>query len=272
MSTAELDVYGLHKEFQDTEHGQVLADQVRYERYKPDGVTNERWVEVLGADVNNLQHMPLTWGLAKDMIRGLRDSRPGYLDEHEELLIEVAAIIHDRGEAVVTDVTYSEKTDELEAAEQEVLTGMVDESHEIVKEAAHTVVFDRGGNKLSRIFNTIERVGYMRTALRAARHIQNGTAPDCEAGLRWIVADVFGNHPEVLLERAAEYPPVQQYLYGVMDEITAAFGVVRRGTFGNYDPSQKPDKIIAFYNNAATWERHIAQFGEYATPLILSND
>lgn len=257
-SPHEIDVFTLHREFAATEYGQILAEQVRYERYKPEFVSNERWIELLGADVNNLSHMPLTWGLTRDMIRGLRAYHPGLLDERQELLLEIGAIIHDRGEAIVTDITYSEKTAEDEAFEQDVLTTMVDDSHDLVREAAEVVVFDREGkNELSKIFNTIERVGYVRTALRAARHVRDGTAADAEAGLRWIIADVFGNHPQELISRASQYVPVNNYIIAMMDEITAAFNVVGQEDFENYEPDQKSAKLLAFQDNARIWQQFV---------------
>lgn len=259
----EINVFELHREFSSTQHGQVLAEQVRYERYKPDAVSNERWVDLLGADVNNLAHMHLTWGLTRDMIRGLRISHPGMLDERQELLLEIGAIIHDRGEAIVTDITYSDKTAKDEALEQDVLISMVGASHDLVREAAETVVFDREGNsELGNIFNTIERVGYVRTALRAARHVHEGTAPDAEAGLRWIIADVFGNHPQELLNRAGQYMPVDSYMTAMVDEITAAFNLVRPDDFENYEPDQRPVKIAAFVDSANAWKQFLAQNGE----------
>ena len=156
-SEANLDIMALHREFAETEHGLQLAGQVRYERYKPDGVSYARWIEILGVDVNNLGHMQLTWGLSRDMNRQLRIQQPGFLDEHDEKMLEVMAIIHDRGEAVVGDVNFGEKSEEFEAAEREALAGMVDGSHQLIQEAALLLDTD---SKLGLVFNSVERVIY----------------------------------------------------------------------------------------------------------------
>ncbi len=65
--TLRSDFLDIHLSFAETIHGQKLAENVRYERYKPDDVTNQRWVELLGADVNNLTHLTLTYGLTRSL-------------------------------------------------------------------------------------------------------------------------------------------------------------------------------------------------------------
>ena len=251
---AEPDLFDIHRSFAGTELGQKLAGQVRYDRYKPDEVSNERWTELLGADVNNLTHMPLTYGLTRNFIRALQDSQPGFLADGEEQLLQTAALIHDWGESVVGDITYSDKTEDDEAEERRQLDFILDEfsAHDaeevksLIKQAAAEIIFSPA-SRLGHVFNTVERVGYMRTALRAAKHVLDGTAPDCEDGFRWIVADVMGNHPVELIKRVDTYLPVRTYLMNVRVDIAKAFTVVEDQTFRMY-PSfeQQRDKVKAF--------------------------
>ncbi len=246
----------IHRAFSETEFGQTLADQVRYDRYKPADVTNERWVELLGADVGNLTHLPLTFGLTRDFITQLRQSQPGFLDEGEESVLQTAALIHDWAEAVVGDITYSDKSDEDEVEERNQLAGIIDklednspELRELIDRALEEVVFTPD-TKLGQVFNTVERVGYVRTALRASQHVLESSAPDCEEGLRWIVADVFGNHPEALIERSFVYAPVKKYLLAKKDEISLAFRIVGPETFENYPTEdQRKLKEYLFYKS-----------------------
>jgi len=244
----------LHHAFAATEHGQKLASQVRYDRYKPEDVSNERWVELLGADVNNLTHMPLTYGLTQDMIRQLDLSHPGLLNDGEKDELRVAALIHDWAEALVGDITYSDKTSSDEEEERLQFGSLLsafegenaaDMSH-LIANAADKIVFDPN-SKLGQIFNTVERVGYVRTAIRASKHVRSGDAADCEEGLKWLVADVFGNHIEVLLERLGNYMPVYNYLSNQVDDIKKAFQVVTDDVFANYPVEQQGIKRDAFY-------------------------
>ena len=248
------DLFDIHRAFAETEYGQTLAAKVRYERYKPADVSNERWAELLGADVNNLTHMPLTYGLTRSMVHALRESQPGFLTTNEEQLLLTAALIHDWGEALVGDITYSDKTADDEIEESRQLDSILNEfsAHEaaevqdLIAQAKAEVIFSPE-SRLGHVFNTVERVGYMRTALRAAKHVLAGTAPDCEDGFRWIVADVMGNHPVELIKRVDTYLPVRTYLMNVRVDIARAFTVVEDQTFRMY-PSfeQQRDKVQAF--------------------------
>jgi hypothetical protein len=211
---------GIYESFAETEPGMLLASRIRYERYKPVDVSDARWQELLGADVNNLKHALLTRNLTRSMLSHLRVDRPQLLSENEGDILEVMAFIHDFGEGVGIDITYSDKTEDDSKKEMLDLKDLLDKyygesSPEIatLMEDAFDVLDgnDFSGlnvNKLGKIFNTVERVGYLRTALRAAKHIEDGTAPDCEDGFSWIIADVFGNQLGALIERAREYPCV----------------------------------------------------------------
>lgn len=244
----------VHHAFSATDLGIVLAGQVRYERYKPPEVSNDRWVEVLGADVNNLTHLTLTRGLTRDFAKQARTNQPDLLNTHEELVLEAAALIHDWAEAVVGDITYSDKTTEHENEEIRQLETILNQfsgsdyetTRDLIGQAAAEVVFNPD-SKLGHIFNTIERVGYVRTALRASRHVLNNTAPDCAEGLRWIVADVFGNHITALLERVSDYAPVHSYLVNTRIDIANAFTVVAPRSFSYYEPDQQKPKEDAFH-------------------------
>lgn len=250
----------IHHSFAETDFGKTLASKVRYERYKPAGVTNERWTELLGADVGNLSHLQLTYGLTKSMNKHLQETQPGLLDQEEEELLKTAALIHDWGEAIVGDISYSDKTEEDEVEEREQLSIILDQHtdnkapqmKELIEGAANNVVFNPD-SKLGHIFNTVERIGYMRTGLRAGYHIQHGNAADCEHGLRWLVADVFGNIPPELLKRSATYIPVRDYLDSQSAEISRTFGLVHPETFENYLPEQREAKIAAFYSSRSAW-------------------
>jgi len=251
----------IHKEFEKTDFGKTLAGRVRYERYKPTNVSNERWVDLLGADVNNLTHLALTYGLAQDFIRVLQILQPGYLTSEDEQLLQVAALIHDWAESIVGDISFGDKTanDELEeqAAFETHLASFYNGDTTLINKARTEVVFDHTGEeKLGRVFNAIERVGYLRTALRAGSHIVRGDASDCEEGLRWLVADVLSQQPGPLIAYSGALPPVRQYLINQYEQISRMFDIVAsdEGVFENYPPEQRAAKKSQFKQSYVAWK------------------
>ena len=254
------DVFAIHEAFAATVHGEVLADKIRYEKYNLAHLTNEEWVGLLGSDVNNLTHMPLTCGLAKSFIH--ETERIGYprLDEAEQLLLQVAAIIHDQGESIVGDISFGDKTEADEVEErlqfernlEAFCPGASFEMKKVIIQARDEVAFD-ATTKLGRIFNAIERVGYVRTALRASSHAQNETISVATPGLRWIVADVFSNQPVKLIEYTSDYPAVRNYLLAQQDKIKVAFNLVRPEDFDNYVTNAET-KRTQFNEGFAAWQ------------------
>ena len=192
----------IHRAFAVTEHGQKLARSTRYDRYKPDGITNEKWERVLGVDVNNLKHLQLTYGLTRRFIE--YTANPSRLwqkavsaqaqftpEEQEDLLL--AATVHDWAEAVVGDKMFDLKTRAEEDEELAVLQTMVqnlyrrEEAQVIIlriDNVINTVIKDRN-TKLGRAFNAIERVGYLRTALRAWQKSREADE-ELRTGLQWL--------------------------------------------------------------------------------------
>lgn len=227
----------LHRVFSATEHGDRLAQQVRFERYKLPETTNEQWINLLGADVNNLQHMPLTTGLTRDFIGRFNDrieSRPqptAKISEEQAQLLCLTAMTHDWGESVLGDSTY-DHAGTTKVAEKQAVTDII-QSLPLARNldfysrinAAKEIVFDSSSH-LGRIFNTIERVGYMRTALHAAHHARSGSLPQNTNGLLWLTENVLGNQVSELVDRAEEFPPVFDYLTVMSGAIHGAFEIV----------------------------------------------
>ena len=247
----------IHHSFAVTDLGEKLGAQVRYERYKPDEVTNERWVELLGADVNNLDHLPLTYGLTRVFVSKLREKHPGLLNEHEEQVLQTAALVHDWAEVIVGDISYSEKTEEDEAKEHQHLFELASRFSEgplgeLIDEAVCDVVF-APESKLGHIFNTVERTGYLRTGIRASQHVISKTDLDCEAGFRWIVADVLGNQQVPLLDRSSTYKPLEDYLKKQTPAISRAFEIISVEVFENYPVQERNTRLENFNQSYDAW-------------------
>ncbi len=256
-STSQPRLMDIHRAFSTTHLGQALGEQVRYERYKPHDVSNQRWIELLGADVGNLSHLPLTYGLTRSFVNQLNQHQPGFIDTPEESVLHTAALIHDWAEAIVGDITYSDKTEEDENEERVQLFSILEKIEDIDPEIREFInrameeVLVKSDTKLSHMFNTVERVGYLRTALRAGKHVIDQTAPDCVEGFKWIVADVFGNHPSELIERASKYVPVKNYLTAVQEDILNVFSIVEPYVFDYYAVEQREIKRDLFYQAQA---------------------
>ena len=256
----------IHEKFEQTDFGKTLAGRVRYDRYKPKDVSNERWVELLGADVNNLTHLTLTYGLAQDFIRTAQTLQPDFLSSEDEQLLQVAALIHDWAESIVGDISFGDKTanDEIEeqAAFEANLASFYKSDLTLINKARTEIVFDHTGkNKLGKVFNAIERVGYLRTALRAGDHIIRGDAMDCDDGLRWLVADVLSQQPKSLIAYAETLQPVGQYLVNQQDKISLMFEIVATSddVFANYPPDQREAKRRQFSESLQAWLQYNQQ-------------
>ncbi|MBX4201334.1 hypothetical protein KW803_00350 [Candidatus Saccharibacteria bacterium] len=255
MSETIYSNYGhLHAAFAETEYGQHLSQQTRWERYKPAGVSPQRWRELLGVDVNNLGHLQLSGNLTRVFIGEMDKSRPGYFNLEDKIVLEVAAYTHDWPESIVGDTNYHLKStihdDEEKAVFIQNLKAFYPdcspEMEIIINRAVEEVIYAHDGEGLARAFNVIERVGYVRTALRATDKVVHGTASDCESSMRQLVGDAFSVHISALMGLTDEFPPVEQYLRNQHELISAGFGLVDEEAFANLHS----DGVRAKFQNA----------------------
>jgi 5'-deoxynucleotidase YfbR-like HD superfamily hydrolase len=147
-----------------------LTSEVRYERFM-DGETKEQWVHLLGPDVLFATH-PL---VAREIVDEYL-SHDTTLSEQERTDLQITALIHDWGELKINgdgigDVSYSHKTAAHEREETRMFYRVTDAvENEFVRDyfrtLYETIVLDRT-TQLGAIFNATERIGYLRTALRA---------------------------------------------------------------------------------------------------------
>ncbi|HMI09772.1 MAG TPA: hypothetical protein VK497_05260 [Candidatus Saccharimonadales bacterium] len=79
------------------------------------------------------------------------------------------------------------------AFEQNVTQFYQGKDFELVDQARREIVFDHE-SKLGELLNAIERIGYLRTALRAHEILQIGVSDfELAEGLEWLVFDVLSN-------------------------------------------------------------------------------
>jgi len=264
------EIYEIHKSFAETEFGEKLSENVRYDKYRPNHISKLEWAQLLGADVNNLTHMPLTYGIARAFINDARNSQPDLLNDQEEKLLLIAAISHDWAESITSDISFGDKTatddDEEQAAFERNLASFYEgEDFELVDQARREIVFDHD-SKLGELLNAIERIGYLRTALRANQLLNEGIEDtELQGGLEWLVFDVLSNlqakedlygMPKLLELR--KFAPVDTYLTSVEDRIEDAFDSAIKTMeviLPKYD-EKAPQKREQMAHSAQNWDRY----------------
>ena len=255
--------YGeINSRFYLSKHGQNLAEKIRYERYnlKDDEdikFSNDEWVTLLGVDVDNFKHLSLTYGLTQVFIKY---SGNEYTQEEQENLL-LAAIIHDWGEAKTNDVTHDEKSDSKEKEEMTALRQMASDifsdNPAICSRINYVVdnILKDPSSKLGQAFNAIERLGYLRTGLRAWQMesvIENKNKKD---GIDWLVNNVLLNQIPTLIEYSEIYPPVKIYLENAQDIITNAFEKLPDSMFNNYK-TDLTEKRTKFADAKYKWQEY----------------
>lgn len=205
-------------------------------------IKEKSWRGLLGADVNNLEHLRLTYGLTRAFLRSARaiaaddDLGPAHLrftDEEERQLL-FTAIVHDWGEAIVGDISYDQKTDDQEAQEWSVLGELTKDFGPVAGVRTGEILKDTG-SKLGRSFNVVERIGYLRTGLRAWRLSAETDDPTLASHLRWLTQNVLMNQIPALCELAADYPMVAAGLARDGYTISDAFREIDDTVLAKYD-------------------------------------
>ncbi len=226
----------IHRRFAGSLYGIRLAQNIRYAPYKPDGVSHQEWERTLGIDVNNLNHLNLSLGMTRSFLANCasaderwkgRVSTEAVFTPQEQQLLLLTAVVHDWAEAVVGDIPYHLKTQSDEEREMTILRGLI---HEVLGNGNSSAQCDEiaGGvqsvltdtrSKLGKAFNAVERVGYVRTGLRAweqSRIISGHLGKNLEN----LAFQVVPFHITKLVHYAEIYPAVDSYLSFHQNPIT----------------------------------------------------
>ncbi len=186
-----------------------LSSTPRYARYIVDESLRE-WVSILGPDVLLLTHGDTTAKIAEQFI--LHDQiRDKKLSKEEKSDLILASYIHDWGEIIIEnegigDITFEQKNEAIEEMEGVIFNKVISSiKDEAIKEKFHKtyqgIAMNRN-TRLGEIFNVIERLGYLETAIRAFKGNQSGKRIKNWRGL---VGNVFSNQPEKLLIYSKKY-------------------------------------------------------------------
>lgn len=200
----------IHATFGSTLWGDKLRRNVRYAPFKPLDVKNKDWEKALGADVNNYEHLRLTYGLTRWFIA----NSPGLFTTSEKELLLLTSIVHDWGEAMVSDIPYPVKTQKNEEEEMRYLGAFIvrvlGTPYKVIVPAIQGVLTDKD-SKLGRAFNAVEKVGYVRTGIRAW---EEGKKVDGVLGKRFVDMghSVVPRTSADLVVYSEEYPSVFLFL------------------------------------------------------------
>ncbi len=244
-SSREVDYLGVHTAFAATQYGETLGSCVRYDKYRPPDVSSERWEELLGPDVNNLDHLIDTYQLTCVFIGNTERLQPGLLLPRNKAVLKIGAIIHDWDESINPDINYFEKTEDHEIAERQSFiknlpnfyTGNDPGVKDLIDEAVEEVIFEPDSH-LGSIFNVIERIGYLRTGLRAGQLACEQAAPDCDENLRWLSASVLSSdHLEHLMMKGRRLFAAHHFLVAREAEICESLEMVDPAVFDAHEPT-----------------------------------
>lgn len=152
-----------------TDYGDTLRDNIRFGSFKPDFLENWQWAEILGQDVNNLEHMEHTAGLTAWYI--FEADRLGVpFSQVDQDILMTTAYTHDFAEAIDGDVPDPLKKTDDDTKRQErnsfylvasAVTDYPDNLTELVMDVT------QGRHRLSRDFRAIEIIGYIETGKKA---------------------------------------------------------------------------------------------------------
>lgn len=239
-----------YKAFASSNHGQKLAGQIRFGRFKPDSVDADTWKDLLGADVDNLRHEKLSMGIARQFVRHCHTPDQRFWKRSippeavftlpEQTILFATAAKHDEPEAILSDISYDQKTDADHAKEMKVMQQMLTYSlgdADVSRQILEILNDKKCETKLGRAFNAIERIGYLRTRLTAWDYSNcDDAGEELRRGLRSLTNNVLINQTQTLLEYAEIYPAVRTFLATNAERITNAFQLLYedRGSFEIY--------------------------------------
>jgi 5'-deoxynucleotidase YfbR-like HD superfamily hydrolase len=244
----EMSFTEVHERFSRSKFGGFLSAQTRYGRYRPAFISRDAWAMApLGADVNNLKHMPLTASLARAYLK--HQKREKALNRSDSQIIMMASETHDWAESITDDVTFDLKTKTENDDEASMLTFLLRRilggklSQETLMQIYSTVKDEK--SRLGMIFNAIERVGYLRTGLNAwtastkpagevMRGLPSGQEQDLRVNLQWLASNVAANQVGKLLEYAENFHPVDVYMNLARGRIGDLFAGMPATIFDKY--------------------------------------
>jgi len=249
------DLHQVHRQFSQTPEGIRLSNNTRFARYQ-NIVPNNKWQEMLGFDVNNLEHGRFIHGITSLFIKQINqsDSEIKFNPEEQKLLL-LTAIVHDWSEGFTKngDISYDQKTNQQEKEELDVIEQIIPKilgpnSLEIATKIKD--ILNDKTSKLGMTFNSIERIGYLRTALKAWEKSKITTNETIVNGLYWLTNNVLLNNIPTAINNSSIHPPLKIFLEKNKNLISEAFNKLPNSSFDNYETPQIKQKSLNQYTEA----------------------
>jgi hypothetical protein len=285
LANGEITLHEMHNRFAQTEFGQRLQQNVRFERFKPAHVSNEEWQRLLGMDVNNYDHMKMTTQVVQHFLQSCRED-PFYRERgkaqftaEDESKILVTGQLHDLIEGMegFRDISFDLKTTKDEDDELGKMTEFIPsaaaylcddpEDQAVLTQkllAVPEILRDRT-SVCGQAFNAIERLGYMRTGYRAWQVGQRISDEVTASHLQWITSNVLANQTETVLAYAAKYHAVKVFLRERNHGISEAFTTMPASVFSLYGKDEQVQKD-KFMEAKARWNRALCYRGNGISP------
>lgn len=256
-----------------TKYLKQLGENLRFASFI-DGNTNREWVNFLGPDVSGLTHPSVVAEIAQEFM-DYNASHGIVLSTEEQTLFLTAAWDHDWGELIIDgegvgDVDFEQKTQTHERVEMRIFYLLLEQipegkAKDTIQRAYTEVAFNRE-SRLGRMFNAVERIGYLQTAINAAEgkvcqldgRIENVRI----AQWRGMAGSVLSNALETLLEYRKEYPYVKKILQERKNTISWMFETIL-STDVPLDRGGNPSYDLAKLQRAhASWRQEIGMASE----------
>lgn len=248
-----------------SEEGLILNGRERWERYKPESMTDlGEWQKILGYDVNNLEHMRLTDFITIGLVDLQNQNFPGSFSQEEKNILRKTAMVHDLPEADSGDINYELKTDDDEKRELQLMRKILSQGSfpEVIskdeREQIILILKDKE-SKLGEAFNIVERIGYFRTGMVAWKKSESHKFNKEETlrHLKWITNNVLMNQIPVLVEKSDKFALVQHALGFYKETITAAFENMPEDVFEMYEIEKREEIKEKFRKSKKIWKDSI---------------
>ena len=233
-----------------------LTSKVRYERYMVNE-SQEYFANLLGPDVRFVSHPGVTFNITKDFVTSQNKS-DNPLSETEISQLLTTALVHDWGELKLGaeghgDITFEDHLESHESAERIIFQRIseripITEDRSTVREVNENIAQNRE-SKLGRIFNVIERIGYLKTAFRAFIGVKGERIKNW-AGL---TGNVLSNQIIPLLQYEKDYPYVKEILSANKGTISDAFNKINKMRIMLANDQKKSFDRGKFRKNKTAW-------------------
>ncbi len=238
MGHETLSPIAIHNTFRESFFGQKAAEITRWSHRQPASMTNKEWEHLLGADMNDITHMQLMYGLTRFFIHHCETPpkswkkgevpKDAQFTPYEKRTFEILAITHDWPEAIMGDKQLKDKNKHDDAEEAHLLFSLAYTIFPLpvfTESLERNAIVDASGNlnnqktKIGRAFRVVEHLGYLRTCLIAktkaneilSKKISVNNEEDVLKSLNDMGTTVAGEEIEWLKKNGMEYPAVMRF-------------------------------------------------------------